>query len=279
MKKLCVNYLSEVRELLEEGKIDFINYLKLFSLNGDLSPFDWCVNQKEVMFHGFAGHGGSNIADLNFFENRDFELQKDYYKRGNTPYISLHINRGSDDGNSEEECKKTIAKNIKEIRKIFDMRIILENVPASESRAYNKFFSMPEFISEVVRENNCGFLFDIGHARKAAETLNIPFEEYANRLPMDRCVEMHLAGVMIKKDGLIAPNHSKMHEEDYEFVKNALKKYPSIEVITLEYGPFVLNDLIEECPMVNYENINLVAKAEVYDQLLRLKEIIENYEQ
>lgn len=277
MKKLCVNYLSEVRELFEEGKIDFIDYLKLFSINGDLSPFDWCASKKNVMFHGLVGHGGSNIADMNFFENREFELQKNYYKKGNTPYMSLHINREVDDGNSEEECKKIIAKNIEELRKIFDMRIILENVPASKKFAYNKFLSMPEFISEVVIDNNCSFLFDIGHARKAAETLNIPFEEYVQRLPMDRCVEMHLAGVMVKKDGLIAPNHSKMHEEDYEFVKEALKKYPSIEVVTLEYGPFVPNDLVEECPLVSYEKVNSVAKEEVYEQLIRLKEIIENY--
>ena len=31
--ELCVNYSEEVKELLEEGKIDFIDYLKLFSIN------------------------------------------------------------------------------------------------------------------------------------------------------------------------------------------------------------------------------------------------------
>jgi hypothetical protein len=44
--KLCVNYLEEVKELVEEGKIDFIGYIKLFSINGDLSPL---VRLKEML--------------------------------------------------------------------------------------------------------------------------------------------------------------------------------------------------------------------------------------
>jgi hypothetical protein len=67
--KLCVNYLEETKALIEEGKIDFIDYIKLFSINGDLSPIDWCVTKKDVMFHGIIGETGSNIADRNFFEN------------------------------------------------------------------------------------------------------------------------------------------------------------------------------------------------------------------
>ena len=84
--KLCVNYLMEVKELIEEGKIDFIDYIKLFSISGDLTPFDWCITKKNVMFHGFVGEF-SNVANKDFLKGRDGELQRDYFKRGNTPYI------------------------------------------------------------------------------------------------------------------------------------------------------------------------------------------------
>lgn len=50
--KLCVNYLEETKELFEEGKIDCIDYIKLYSINGDLSPFEWCVSKRNVIFHG-----------------------------------------------------------------------------------------------------------------------------------------------------------------------------------------------------------------------------------
>ena len=270
--KLCVNYLMEVKELIEEGKIDFIDYIKLFSISGDLTPFDWCITKKNVMFHGFVGEF-SNVANKDFLKGRDIELQRDYFKRGNTPYISIHINRDRNEGENEEECAKTISENIKAIRKKFDMRILLENVPASEKRPYNKFLSNPEFITRVVNENNCEYLFDIGHARVAAEVLEIPFDEYVSRLPMDKLVEMHLAGSMRLKDGRLTANHSMLHEEDYEFIEKAVKKYKNLEVLTLEYGPFVQNDVVGEVPMVSGDKVNEVAKEQVYNQLVRLNEI------
>ncbi len=270
--KLCVNYLREVKELIEEGKIDFIDYIKLFSISGDLTPFDWCITKKNVMFHGFVGEF-SNVANKDFLKGRDVELQRDYFKRGNTPYISIHINRDRNEDENEEECAKTISENIKAIRKEFDMRILLENVPASDKRPYNKFLSNPEFITRVVNENNCEYLFDIGHARAAAEVLEIPFDEYVSRLPMDKLVEMHLAGSMKLKDGRLTANHSMLHEEDYEFIEKAVKKYKTLEVLTLEYGPFVQNDVVGEVPMVSDDKVNEVAKEQVYNQLIKLNEI------
>lgn len=272
--KLCVNYMNEVKELYNEGKIDFVDYIKLYSIDADLSPFDWCASVKDVMFHGLVGDG-SSIANENFMEGRDIKLQKEYFRRGNTPYISVHISRHKNYEKTEDECAKIISENIAELRRTFGMDVIVENVPVQSKQLENRFLSTPEFITRVVRENNCGFLFDIGHARSAAESLKIPFENYVERLPMDRLIETHLAGCMHHKDGRIVPNHSKMNEEDYAFLKVALEKYPTLQVVTLEYGPFVENDLIEECPMVNMQSVNEKAKEEVMEQLLRIKTMIE----
>lgn len=274
--KLCVNYLMELRELFDEVDLSYVDYIKLFSIDGDLTPFDWCLSKKDVMFHGMIGNF-SCIGDENFMNGRDIKLQEEYYKRGNTPYISVHISRSSYEPVSEEKTVENIIKNVKELRKIFGMRIILENVPASRKKPQNNFMASPEFIKRVVEATDTGFLFDIGHARAAAEVLEIPFDEYVERLPMDRLVEMHLAGSMEKLDGHLSPNHSKMNEEDYEFTKNALASYPTIEVVTLEYGPFVEQPLKEECVIVNGTDVNQKAKAEVLEQLTRLNEMMKKY--
>lgn len=50
--KIGVNYLLESKELYEEGKIDFVDYFKLFSLNSSLDGIDWCINHKGLLFHG-----------------------------------------------------------------------------------------------------------------------------------------------------------------------------------------------------------------------------------
>ena len=274
--KLCVNYLMELRELIPEGKIDYIDYIKLYSIDGDLSPFDWCRSQREVMFHGYIGHG-SNIADADFLERRNNEEQREYYEKSNTPYISSHINRVFDDPATEDEVTERIKKNVQFLKDEFGKRLLLENVPYSESKSYNRFMVMPEYISKIVNETDCGFLFDIGHARAAAERLEIPFDEYVSRLPMDKLIEIHLAGSMRTKDGGISPNHSKMHEEDYEFLEWVIQNCPTLETITLEYGPIEQGETVEKTPYASATEINPEIKEEIIEQLDRIYEIMKKY--
>ncbi|MBO5179437.1 MAG: DUF692 family protein [Clostridia bacterium] len=271
--KLAVNYLQEVQELLEEGKINFIDYLKLYSINGDLSPFDWCTNHSNVLFHGLVGHG-SDVASEKFWENRDVVLQKEYYQKGKTPYISLHINTNDKELKSEEETLKIIIENVEKIKEVFGMEVILENVPARYDNRSKDFLSSPEFITKVVNELDCGFLFDIGHARAAADVLEIPFDEYVNRLPMNRLVEVHLSGVSVAEDGKVWPLHGKMNEEDYIFLEEAIKKYDTLQIVTLEYGAWALDEGNCDYPIPKYGIVNEEIKTEVYEQLMRIKEIM-----
>lgn len=272
--KLAVNYLNEVRELFEEGKIDFVDYFKLYSIDENLSGFDWCAEHRNVMFHGFIGNG-SNLGDDDFWGSRDVEKQKDYYTRGNTPYTSMHINRTGDEVDSEEVTFEKMKKNVQLVKDDFGMDTLLENVPARYQNRKKDFISSPEFISKLVYETDSYFLFDIGHARVAADVLGIPFDEYVDRLPMDRVVEMHLAGTSPRALGGIRPTHKCMNEEDYKFLEEAVKKYKTLKTITLEYGPaFYEEGEINNYPVVSFDKFDPIAKKEVYEQLLRIKEII-----
>lgn len=271
--KLAVNYMQEVQELFEEEKINFIDYMKLYSINGDLYPFDWCASHSNVLFHGLVGHG-SNVADSRFWENRDIELQKEYYKKGKTPYISLHINTEKNEVESPEETLKTIIQNVEKVKDVFEMKVILENVPARYGNRKKDFLSSPEFITKVVNELDCGFLFDIGHARVAADVLGVPFEEYVNRLPMNRLIEIHLSGAMSMPNGTIGAMHTKMNEEDYIFLEEAIRKYDTLQIITLEYGPWAEDEKTCGYPVPKYGIVNEKIKSEVYEQLIRIKEIM-----
>ena len=73
--KIGVNYLLESRELFEEGKLDFIDYFKLFSLNGDISGTDWCVANKGLMFHGIVGKP-SFFGDMDLLKYTDIKATK-----------------------------------------------------------------------------------------------------------------------------------------------------------------------------------------------------------
>ena len=108
----------------------------------------------------------------------------------------------------------------------------------------------------------------------AAENLEIPFDEYVSRLPMDKIIEIHLAGCRRTLEGSLLANHSKMNEEDYDFLNKLLENSKSLKVVTLEYGTIGEMPEIENCYVVKYGVVNQNAKNEVYEQLIRLKAIL-----
>lgn len=278
--ELVVNYLTEVKELFEEGKIDFVDYFKLYSLNNDISALGWCVENRPVMFHGIVGKA-SSFGDDDLVKETDVEKMKEILKKSRTPYISGHICT-KNLTQTRKQTIEAIKENVKQYKQIFGKNIALENIPYREYYNHCVYLLEPELISQIVYENDCMFLFDISHARKAAEFLNITFEEYVSKLPMDRVVEFHLAGMTEKPDGTKIDYHGKLNVEDYDFLKRAIKKYPTLKYITLEYGvyfpkekQYLLDGL--DIPIASFEDSNSNVKREVYDQLIKIKEIIDTH--
>ena len=102
----------------------------------------------------------------------------------------------------------------------------------------------------------------------------INFTYSISRLPMNRLVEIHLSGVNVAEDGLVWALHRKMNEEDYKFLEDAIKKYDTLQTITLEYGAWALDEENCDYPIPRYGVVNEEIKAEAYEQLMRIKEIM-----
>ena len=301
--QIGVNYLLESRELFEEGKIDFLNYFKLYSLNEDLAGLDWCYNHKWLMFHGAIGKA-SSIGEADLIQTIDVEKTKEIIEKGKTPYFSAHICTRNPN-QTEEETYEIIKKNITFLKNAIGKDVVLENIPYRKKYHHCVYLMRPEIISKIVHENDIWFLFDISHARKAAEHFNMTLEEYVEKLPMDRVVEFHLAGMFDSPDisreeirkqyterqiRFIKANeemygnrydyHGKLTEVDYTVLEEYLPKYKdTLKYITLEYGSYNGNNLFKDeefvYPVANFERVNPVIKDEIYTQLKRLKLIID----
>lgn len=301
--QIGVNYLLESRELFEEGKIDFLDYFKLYSLNENLDGLEWCYNHKWLMFHGAVGKT-SSIGEADLMQTIDVAKTKEIIEQGKTPYFSAHICTKNPE-QTEEETFKIIKNNIEFLKKSIGKDVVLENIPYRKKYHHCVYLMRPEVISKIVYENDIGFLFDISHARKAAQYLGMTLEEYVEKLPMDKAVEFHLAGMFDSPDiskeeirkkyserqirfikaneelyGKRYDYHGKLTEEDYAFLEKYLPKYKdTLKYITLEYGSYNDRALFQDdefvYPVANFEKVNPIIKDEVFTQLKRLKLIVD----
>ncbi len=125
-----------------------------------------------------------------------------------TPLVNLHFapfvqgEYALPEGLSEADQAELVAERaIRDItgvvREFGPERVIVENESPSLEKDPFKPVYRPETIHQVVNAADCGFLFDLSHARLSAEMLGIDPREYIHRLPIERTREIHVTGIQI----------------------------------------------------------------------------------
>lgn len=74
-------------------------------------------------------------------------------------------------------------------------RVLVENIILE--RNWLQLAVLPEVMAQVLEETGCGFLFDLSHARMAADGLGIDSRAYADSLPVERIREIHITGIQV----------------------------------------------------------------------------------
>lgn len=118
--------------------------------------------------------------------------------------------------------------------------------------------SLPEVITDVIEETDCGLLLDTAHAKMAAFTLGIPVQDYISHLPVKRLRELHVTGIGYRDDGRLG-DHLPMRDDDwqvYEWATAQMHTNPNwrmADVVACEYGgigemfrPYSRADVIAE---------------------------------
>ena len=147
-----------------------------------------------------------NIQPIHPLDNKDFDfIKKIINKCKNLKIISFHCAYRSKnvflkDGiahthgylYSEQEMKDNMSKNIPKIKNIVgDIEILIENNNYYPTNAYD-IVTDAKFISDLVYDNNIGFLFDQAHAQITAHNKILKYDEYISNLPLDKCRQIHL---------------------------------------------------------------------------------------
>jgi len=134
---------------------------------------------------------------------------------------------------SKNEIKERIHSNLNLIKQEFEGDIALENLNYFPTSAYD-FVCDPEFINEIIIDNNVYLLLDIAHAVISAHNLDIEIMQYFKLLPLGRVREIHLS-----HPGIINRQWRDLHEkpgkEEYQILDSIIQYLPEKIYILIEY--------------------------------------------
>ena len=122
---------------------------------------------------------------------------------------------------------------VRMLRELLGVPLLLENAPGLPGWS-NDPESDPVTIASVLEATGCNFLLDLSYAQTAAGNWGYTPEEYLERLPLGRAVEVHLSAPGRMGDGNWMDVHDPLREQDY-YLLGWLLEQVTPQVVTLEY--------------------------------------------
>lgn len=245
--KLAVNFSDPLIELLNENPVLPVDFIKVptKAFPDSFSQFNKGLSYRRLLPHP-AQPGVLSLGHPSPGERFNREIVAKIIDLTKPAYLSTHLEAKLDFFPSFEEeqhrfhpgLKKALSHRFLEsidlVKKTTGLPLVLENFPYYSWWRHYKLGSDPMFITEICEVGDCGFLLDIAHARCSAWYFGIPVEQYLEMLPLQRLVEIHLAGVNHRAEG-VRDTHTKLTEEDYQLFKFVLER-TNPEIATIEYG-------------------------------------------
>lgn len=136
---------------------------------------------------------------------------------------------------SEGGMRENTRKNVSKIKEIFghDVKIGIENNNYYPTKAY-EHVTEPEFIANIIYDNDIEFLFDIAHAKITCHNKGMDFADYKKRLPLDRVIQLHVSHYGVGKNNIAYDTHEIPNQEELDEVENLIKNF-DIRYLTIEF--------------------------------------------
>ncbi|HWC19206.1 MAG TPA: DUF692 family protein [Terriglobales bacterium] len=146
-----------------------------------------------------------------------------------------------------EEFLKRFCENAVILREAVNAPLVMENIPGffSVRRAQ---MSEAEFLRRFFEQTGCGFLIDVPHIWLAAHYRGIDARDYLADFPLDRVVEIHVAGVEFDRDlegPWIAP--TPPGEQILSLASWVAERAPKLRAVTVDvFSPAVTAAQLED---------------------------------
>jgi uncharacterized protein len=155
-----------------------------------------------------------------------------------------------------------MVKHIKQVAAVFDCPFLVENI--------SYIFSVPpatmteaEFITRIIKEADSWLLLDLANLENNAINHNYDPFEFLDQIPLDRVIQLHLAGSHFRQ-GLLVDSHSHpVRPKVIELLRYAMPRMPMLKGAIIErdqnFPP--IEELFTEVEMIR-EVIKCVLKVD-----------------
>ncbi len=196
--KFAINYSNEAAKLLTTGEIE-IDYFKTPPWS-DMIAMAEKLRPVKVHFDLNAGSGAVQKMDWGKIEY--------FLEKTATQFVNLHLEiKAESFPHTPVDALPTVAQRqevyermLADVLVVADHfgreNVIVENAPYHPNENHILRASVePDLITTVIETAECGFLFDVAHARISAHYIGMDIEDYLAQLPLHRLRELHFTGI------------------------------------------------------------------------------------
>ena len=198
-----VNYSHAAAELLKDGSIEVDRFKCPAWPDSVREALEY--NDVYVHFPLRVGTGTEGAINIEANQPADLDQVEALLVETNTPVVNLHLATMVEDfpeipidSLKPEHIEKITTSLVDDVNSVANRfgkeRVVVENVYHGNGEHPRPVY-LPEVISSVVNETGVGFLFDLSHARLAAEHMGADIYEYISGLPTGKTREVHVTGI------------------------------------------------------------------------------------
>lgn len=147
-----------------------------------------------------------------------------------------------------------VVDRIKQVQQRIETPFLIENVSYYCAFADGEY-SEAQFLTEVLEQSNCGLMLDVNNVYVNAKNHGYDPYEFIDSIPLERTVQIHIAGHLKENDFIIDTHGEAVCDEVYDLLRYTLKKVP------------VLGILLER-------DQNIPAFTELRDELVQIRQIV-----
>lgn len=232
--KFAVNYSTPLKNLIKTGQVQ-VDLLKCPEWDGLVRP---ALEIGSAYVHFEIALGSDNVQRLNY------DLIKHMFDLTDTIYLNTHLSNLPGGRQTEPDSAASLLerweKDLEFLRcELPDRPVIAENLPWHTTMPELEIACNPDLISKFLLRNDVELLLDLSHAQISADRLGINYQDYVNKLPLDRLRELHITGIRTYAGNLC--DHFELQEHDWQVAEWAanqirLGSWRKPEIIAFEYG-------------------------------------------